>query len=47
MNTSSQKHIDVITKYFVPVVAGIETNILETYSVLVQKGWKVLILIML
>lgn len=35
------KKIHVITKYFYPVAAGIETNILETYSVLVKKGWDV------
>jgi glycosyltransferase involved in cell wall biosynthesis len=27
-----RKHIHVITKYFYPVAAGIETNILETYA---------------
>lgn len=36
-----QKHIHIIVKFFYPVAAGIETNILETYSVLVKKGWKV------
>lgn len=35
------KQIDVVVKYFYPVAAGIETNVLETYSVLVKKGWKV------
>lgn len=39
MNTA--KHIDVITTYFYPVTAGIETNILETYSELVRLGWSV------
>lgn len=39
MNTI--KHIDVISKYFYPVTAGIETNILETYSELVRLGWSV------
>ncbi len=34
-------HIDVIVKYFYPVAAGIETNILETYGVLVEQGWTV------
>lgn len=38
-----QKHIDVIVKYFYPVAAGIETNIIETYSVLAKKGWSVTI----
>ena len=37
------KKIDVIVKYFVPVIAGIEVNILETYSRLVEKGWEVTI----
>lgn len=36
-------HIDVITKYFYPVTAGIETNILETYAVLAQSGWSITI----
>ncbi len=35
--------IDVVVKYFVPVAAGIETNILETYSILAQKGWDITI----
>lgn len=35
--------IEVITKYFYPVAAGIETNILETYSILAKKGHKVTI----
>lgn len=39
----NKKHIDVITKYFIPVIAGIETNILETYSVLFKEGWDVTI----
>lgn len=37
------KHIDVITRYFYPVAAGIETNILETYTVLQELGWDVTI----
>lgn len=39
----TKKHIDVITKFFVPVAAGIETNILETYSILAEMGWDVTI----
>jgi glycosyltransferase involved in cell wall biosynthesis len=35
--------IEVITKYFYPVAAGIETNILETYSILAKLGHKVTI----
>ncbi len=36
-------HIDVVTTYFYPVTAGIETNILETYAVLAQLGWSITI----
>ncbi len=45
MNSANRqkKHIDVVVKYFYPVTAGIETNILETYSVFVEKGWDVTI----
>jgi glycosyltransferase involved in cell wall biosynthesis len=35
--------IDVVVKYFYPVAAGIETNVMETYSVLAKKGAKVTI----
>ncbi|OGD10444.1 hypothetical protein A2397_02430 [Candidatus Amesbacteria bacterium RIFOXYB1_FULL_44_23] len=35
------KKIDIVVKYFIPVVAGIEVNILETYRVLVEQGWDV------
>ena len=35
------KNIDAVVTFFYPVAAGIETNMLETYSVLVQKGWAV------
>lgn len=38
-----KKNIHIIVKYFYPVAAGIETNILETYSVLVKRGWDVTI----
>lgn len=38
-----RKKIEVITKYFSPVVAGIETNVLETYSILAEMGWEVTI----
>src|SRR5687768_2686671 len=33
-----KKEIQIITKFFWPVAAGIETNILETYS-LQTKNW--------
>ena len=36
-----KKKIDVIVKYFYPVAAGIETNTLETYSVMAKNGWDV------
>lgn len=38
---SPRPKIHVIVKYFYPVAAGIETNILETYSILVHRGWDV------
>lgn len=38
-----RKKIDVIVKYFYPIAAGIETNVLETYSILAMKGWDVTI----
>lgn len=37
------KRIHIVVKYFYPVAAGIETNILETYSVLAKKGWRILL----
>jgi glycosyltransferase involved in cell wall biosynthesis len=43
MRKRRTKRIDVVEKYFYPVTAGIEVNMLETYSVLVEKGWKVVI----
>jgi len=36
-----KKRIDLVEKYFYPVTAGIEVNMLETYSVLTKKGWDV------
>ncbi len=36
-----KKNIQIIVKFFWPVAAGIETNILETYSVLAKKGWDI------
>lgn len=38
-----KKSIDVVVKYFYPVTAGIETNIMETYSRLADKGWDITI----
>jgi glycosyltransferase involved in cell wall biosynthesis len=38
-----KKHIDVISKYYYPVAAGIETNVMETYTVLGRSGWDVII----
>lgn len=37
------KKIDVVVKYFYPIAAGIETNTLETYSVLSKMGWDITI----
>ncbi len=43
MKKQSEKKLKVavIVKYFYPVAAGIETNIMETYSVLAKKGIEV------
>ncbi len=41
--SEKNKHIDVVVKYFFPIAAGIETNVMETYSVLAKKGWDVTI----
>lgn len=38
-----KKTIHAVVKYFYPVAAGIETNMLETYSVLVKSGWRVIV----
>lgn len=35
------KKVHAIEKYFVPVTAGIEVNMVETYSKLVEKGWEI------
>ena len=37
----SFKKVQVISKYFIPVTAGIEVNILNTYTFLVKSGWQV------
>lgn len=37
------KKIDIIVKYYLPVMAGIEVNISETYKHLVKNGWDVTI----
>jgi glycosyltransferase involved in cell wall biosynthesis len=38
----NRKRVDVVTKYFFPVSAGIEQNILQTYKVLQRDhGWEV------
>lgn len=38
-----EKRLDVVVKFFYPVVAGIETNILNIYSYLARQGWEVVI----
>jgi glycosyltransferase involved in cell wall biosynthesis len=37
----NKKRIDCVVKYFYPVTAGIEVNMLETYSVLAKEGWDI------
>lgn len=43
VKVKNKKYIYAIVKYFYPVVAGIETNMLETYSVLAKGDWKITI----
>ncbi len=43
MNDIKKRKIHVVTKYFFPIVAGIELNILETYKRLAEMGWDVTI----
>ncbi|MDO8572384.1 MAG: glycosyltransferase family 4 protein [bacterium] len=44
MNAHPRKKVAVITKYFHPVVAGIENNIMQTYTTLQKDfGWDVTI----
>jgi len=37
----NKKHIDIIVKYFHPITAGIEINVLETHRHFLNKGWTV------
>ncbi len=37
------KKLHVVVKFFHPVTAGIETNVMETYSILANEGWDVTI----
>ncbi len=41
--SKEEKRLDVVVKFFYPVVAGIETNILNIYSYLAKEGWSVTI----
>jgi glycosyltransferase involved in cell wall biosynthesis len=43
VNMKNPLRVEVITKYFYPVTAGIETNIKETYKFLAEKGWNITI----
>ncbi len=36
-------NVHVIVKYFFPVTAGIETNVMETYTLLQKNGWNITI----
>jgi glycosyltransferase involved in cell wall biosynthesis len=38
---ATKKVVQVIEKYFIPVTAGIEVNMHETYKVLAREGWDV------
>lgn len=41
--SQEEQRLDVVVKFFHPVVAGIETNILNIYSYLAREGWEVVI----
>lgn len=43
MGKSIRKTIQLLCPSFYPAIGGVETNILEVYSVLVNKGWKVIV----
>ena len=36
-----KKRLDIVVKFFYPVAAGIEVNIMETYGVFAKKGWDI------
>lgn len=38
---NKSNHIDIVVKYFHPVTAGIEVNISETYSKMLEKGYTI------
>src|SRR3989338_4541874 len=41
LNAQKPKRLDVVVKYFYPVVAGIEINIMNVYGYLQKQGWDV------
>ncbi|MEK7576588.1 MAG: glycosyltransferase [Patescibacteria group bacterium] len=43
MNTSNHKKINVVLRYFLPVTAGIEINVWQTYRMLAKQGWDITI----
>lgn len=43
INSPKGKTIHVVTRYFYPVIAGLELNILNTYAYFAKKGWTVTI----
>ncbi|MEA1926203.1 MAG: glycosyltransferase family 4 protein [Patescibacteria group bacterium] len=42
-NLPTKGRLDVVVKYFYPLMAGIEVNIMNVYSHLAEKGWEVYI----
>ncbi len=38
-----QLKVEIVNRYFYPVTAGIETVLIETYSILAKKGWDITI----
>lgn len=43
MKTNTGKKLDVVMRYFLPVTAGIEINVWQTYRTLAAEGWDITI----
>jgi len=43
MDKDDRKQIDIVVKYFYPITAGIETTVMDTFSLLARGGWRVIV----
>jgi glycosyltransferase involved in cell wall biosynthesis len=43
MKNKEKKRIDIVSRYFYPVAAGIENNIMKTYAPMVKRGFEVVV----